>query len=351
MKTKIITVVAAVLLLGAAGFKLKTNKNTVEANIYRPDHDKKILVQAEAAQLKKFDRTFSYTGTFAPYREVMLIPQVHGEVDGIYFNEGDVVRKGKLLLQIDDDLLQAQYVAADANYWNAKRNLERYQNASLSGGVSKIQLDNLQLSLINASAQRSQLAKQLALSKITAPFDGTITLRNVEPGSVVGANAVARITDLSKLKLEIAVPEKEVSLFQEGGIASVKTEVHPDEVLQGTVDYVSKRADEAHTYTVRILIDNTDTSLALKAGMYGTASIQNGAEGQSLVIPRAALLGSAKNPQVFITKNNTAMLCEIQTSRANHDYIEVLYGLQPGDTVVTSGHINLAHGSPVQVSN
>jgi RND family efflux transporter MFP subunit len=337
MKTKVIIISIAIVLVVAATFKLKSNKHIVEANIYRPDPEKKVLVQAYIAELKSFEKTFSYT-------------QVHGEVDGIYFNEGDQVNEGKLLVQIDDDLLQAQFISADASYKNAKRNLERYNGASQSGGVSKIQLDNYELNLTNAEAQRKQLAKQIELSRITAPFSGTITLRDVEPGSVVGSSPVARITDLSQLKLEISVPEKEVMLFKEGETAAIQTDLYPGKTLFGKIEYVADRGGEAHNYAVRILIKNTEPSTLLKVGMYGTALMNKGLKQQALVIPRAALLGSAKNPQVFIVKNNKAILQNIQTGRSNNEYIEVLQGIQQGDEVVTGGHINLADQSNVQVA-
>jgi RND family efflux transporter MFP subunit len=351
MKTKVIIISIAIVLVVAATFKLKSNKHIVEANIYRPDPEKKVLVQAYVAELKSFEKTFSYTGTFAPFREVMLVPQLHGEVDGIYFNEGDQVNEGKLLVQIDDDLLQAQFISADASYKNAKRNLERHNVASQSGGVSRIQLDNYELNLTNAEAQRKQLAKQIELSRITAPFSGTITLRDVEPGSVVGSSPVARITDLSQLKLEISIPEKEVMLFKEGETAGIQTELYPGKTLFGKIEYVADRGDEAHNYAVRILIKNTEPSTLLKVGMYGTALMNKGLKQQALVIPRAALLGSAKNPQVFIVKNNKAILQNIQTGRSNNEYVEVLQGIQQGDEVVTGGHINLADQSNVQVAN
>lgn len=349
MKTKIIIISAATILSVSVAFKLKSNKHTVEGNIYRPDPGKKVLVQAEAAELKNMDHDFSYTGTFEPYREVMLIPQLHGEVESVYFDEGDKVKAGGALVQIDDDLLQAQFTAAEASYKNAKRNLERYESASVSGGVSNLQLDNLRLNLATAESQLKQLAKQIELSRITAPFSGTMTLRTVEPGSVVGGSAVARITDLDQLKLEISVPEKEIVLFREGELAEIFTDIYPGKTLKGKIEYVSDRADNAHNYDVRILLKNSDPSTSLKAGMYGTAVLNKGLRKEALIIPRTALLGSAKNPQVFVIKNDVAVLTNIQTGFTRGESIEILDGLEPGSEVVTSGHINLSDGSKVEV--
>jgi RND family efflux transporter MFP subunit len=174
-------------------------------------------------------------------------------------------------------------------------------------------------------------------------------LRDVEPGSVVGTTPLARITDLTQLKLEISVPEKEITLFSQGETANIETDIYPGKILTGKIDYVADRGDDAHNYVVRILLTNTDPATTLKAGMYGTALMKKGLNAQVLVIPRAALLGSAKHPQVFAIENEKAFLTSIQTGRSNDQYVEVLQGLKPGDAVVTSGHINLSHESNVQV--
>ena len=349
MKTKVIIISTVTVLLLSVGFKLKSNKRTVEENVYRPDVNKKVLVEAEPVSLRNFDKPLNYTGTFAAFREVMLIPQVHGEVKLVSFKEGDLVKKGKTLIQIDDDLLQAQYVAAEASYQTSKRNLERHESAAGSGGVSKLQLDNYLLNLKSAESQLKQLSKQIELSRIAAPFTGTITLRDVEPGSVVGGTAVARITDLTQLKLEISVPEKEIMLFREGETAQISSDIYPGQIINGKIEHVADRADNSHNYTVRVLISNTGPK-TLKAGMYGTVTMSKGLSSDAVVIPRMALLGSAKNPQVFVIKDDKAVLRSIQTGHTNNESIEVLSGLQEHDIVITSGHINLSNGSNVSIA-
>ncbi len=349
MKSKITILVIIVALVISVSFTLRSNKAQVEKNVYHPDVERKIVVQSGLVKSEDVDHTFSYTGTFAPYREVMLIPQLHGEVEGVFFDEGDVVKQGKTLVQIDNDILRAQYQAAEANYQTAKRNLERYQNASVSGGVSNLQLDNLKLNLATSESQVKQLARQIELSKITAPFSGTMTLRSTEPGAVAGGAAVARISDLSQLKLEIAVPEKEAVMFKAGEKAEIYTDVRPGEVLFGTIEYVSDRADAAHNYNVKIVLKNNHPDGKLKAGMYGTAVLKKSFGKSTLTIPRSALLGSAKNPQVFVVKDGKAVLTNIITGFATNESIEVLSGVTEGEEVVTTGHINLADGVNVSV--
>lgn len=350
MKTKIIIIGIVVALLVAVTFKLSSNKKIVEAKVYRPDPEKRVLVQAAKVGIKDLDRTFSYTGTFAPYREVMIVPQVHGQVERVSFDEGDIVRSGKSLIQIDDDLLQAQYIAAEANYQTAKRNVERYEHASEGGGVSKIQMDDFRLNFKKAESELKQLVKQIEWSRVTAPFTGTITLRDVEVGSVVGTSPVARITDVSQLKLEISVPEKEIMMFRKNSAIEIVTDVYPGKTLVGKIDYVADRADDSHNYSVKILLKNVTRSTLLKAGMYGTALLGRSVSNNALLMPRAALLGSAKNPQVFVIENGKAVLKNIRTGNSNNEFVEVTQGLNGGEVVVTSGHINLTNGSSIEIA-
>jgi RND family efflux transporter MFP subunit len=252
-------------------------------------------------------------------------------------------------VQVDDDLLQAQLAAAQASYQTSKTSLERYQSASSGGGVSQLQLDNLDLTFKNAEAQVTQLLKQISLSKLIAPFTGTITFKDVEVGSVIGNAAVARISDLSRMKLEISVPEKEIGMFKEGDEVVVSTDVYQDKAFSGIVCYVADRADNAHNYAVKMIIKNEDKAARLKAGMYGRASVHKSLNHNAILIPRSALLGSAKNPQVFVIEDSTARLRSIQTGDTNGLYVQVTSGLSLGNYIVTGGQINLTEGTKVEI--
>lgn len=348
MKTLLIAGTATALIVGTA-FKLIDNKQTVQDNVYRRDPERSVLVQADTASLQSLNRSYTYTGTFHPIREVMVIPQIHGEVTGVYFKEGDIVRDGARLVQIDDELLQAQLASAETSYEIARRNFERNEKAASGGGISPIQLDGYRLTFKNAEANLKQLRKQIEMSQLKAPFNGTMTFRDVEIGSVVGNNPVARITDLSLLKLEIAVPEKEIGLFRVGDTLEVGTQAFPGLRFEATVDYVAKRADDAHNYAVKMLVKNNRAE-ALKAGMYGAATLRTTLNQSGIVIPRSALLGSVKDPQVFLIENEVAMLRSVTTGAGSGDRVEVVDGIRAGDIVVTGGQINLSAGTKVRIA-
>ena len=350
MKTKVIMLSIVVILMISVAFTLKKNKNTVEKNVYRPDTEKQVVVRAKRVASKVLENRFGYIGTFAPSREVVLVSQVHGEVRGVYFEEGETVKQGKALIQIDDAILQAQYIAAKANFETSKRVLERYESASTGGGVSNLQLDNLRVNVATTESQVKQLARQIELSRIVAPFSGTMTMRSVEPGAIAGTSPLARITDLSEVKLEISVPEKEIGMFNKGQQIDVSSDVYISKTFTGIIEYVSDRADESHNYAVKITVRNNDSSAQLKAGMYGNAALSQPSEEKGLMIPRVALLGSAKNPQVFIMQYGKAVLRSIKTGRTTGDEVQVLEGIQAGEMVITTGHINLSNGTNVKLA-
>jgi RND family efflux transporter MFP subunit len=349
MKKKLIIGTTVIALITATTFKLLSNKKEVDANIYRTDPEKKVLVQADTVTVASMSRTLTYTGTLIPEREVTLVPQVRGDIKGVYFQEGDFVAKGKILAQVDDELLQAQFIAVQANYETAQRNLERYENASQGGGISQFQLDTYRLNLKNAESQLKQLSKQIRQSRIEAPFAGTITFKDAEPGALAGNSPIARVTDLSSLKLEISVPETEIHYFREGALTTVEANAE-NKSLAGTIDYVSDRADQSHNYTVKIRVQNEGRT-NLKAGMYGTASVITPSDRKAVTIPRSALIGSAKEPQVFLVRNKKAELINIKTGESNGEAIEITAGVTPGDVVVTGGQINLVSGSNVEIAH
>ncbi len=348
MKNRIIISGIIVALIVVTTMKLHSNKKTVEANIYRPDMEKRVLVQAVKVGRKAIERIFSYTGTLMPIREVMLIPQSHGEVKGVFFKEGDTVSKGQLLVKIDDDLLTSQCSAADISFAIAKKSLARYEAASRTGGVSDLQLDNLRLNYKQTESQLAQLRKQLSFTRIEAPFEGKITFSDVEIGSLAGSGPVARVSDLRRLKLEIAVPEKDIVMFRKGALADVVTDVYPGKIFRGQITYVADRGDQAHNYAVHIELPNSEKN-PLKGGMYGTAQIMSNINDGTIAIPRAALLGSAKNPQVYVVELDHAKLVSIKTGRSTGEMIEATEGVSEGMVVITSGHINLTNGSKVEI--
>lgn len=350
MKKNILIITLILVAVVVIGFRLAGNAEVAKNKAYMPELNKSVIVQVETLTETGFSQNMNYTGTFAPNREVLLMPQAQGEVTGVYFTEGSQVSAGQVLLNVDDALLQSQLIAAKAAYSTAKTNHDRFQNASTSEGISKVQVENSWLQMKSAESQLKQLEIAIAKCSYKAPFSGTITQRNVEVGSMAGQGSVGRLTDVSSLKLEINVPESDILQFKTGTRVNVTTELYPGEAFGGLVEYVSNRGDESHNYQVKIRVPNSGKK-ALKAGMYGQVSLHQDLGKVALLIPRTALLGSVRKPQVYTVVNNRAILRDIVTGRNNGTHIEVLNGLNEGDKLVTSGQINLTDSCKVELAN
>ena len=350
MKTNtknIIGIVVVVAIIAFIVVKLFANKKEVADKVYKNDPDTRVAVTIDTAALRPLDIVTSYLGSFEANREVTVSAETQGHVIIDNSREGDLVQKGNLLAQIDNVGLKAQRFSAMASFENAKQNLVRYQNASVGEGVSQMQVDQQKLSLQSAQAQLDEIDKQVTQSRITAPFTGSISSKSYELGTFVSPGTkLIDLVDLSKVKLDLNIPEDEVGYFVKGRIIKVQTDVYPGAEFTGTVDELVAKADNSHNYPLKVTVKN-DKLHKLLAGMYGRVTKEDKLDKSALTIKRTSLLGSAKNPQVFIVNNGIAQLVNIQTGRSNDKLVEVTGGLEPGTLVVSSGQVNLTSGIKV----
>ncbi len=349
MKRRLIPFLAILAVLGLSAWKLMSNKAKVEEKVYRPDPAQRVGVRAAVVQLRELAQETQFLGSFAPNRKVEIRPQAGGEVISLPIEEGQTVKAGQLLAKLDDAQLRYQLEALKVNLEGYQNDLRRYEVLVKGDATPAVNLERTGLSIRATQAQIKQLEKQIANTTITAPFAGIVTQKMIEKGSVVGVGSpVATITDIAALKLVVSVPEKAINGFQLGEAIPVRTEVYPQEPFTGKVTMVGAEGDAAHNYPVEITLANSGTR-PLKAGMYGTIAGQGQVQAKSLSIPRQALVGSAKQPQVYVVENGKAVLRPIQIGAATNEYYQVTGGLQEGEQVVTSGQINLQNGTLVTV--
>lgn len=349
---KAISITAGVVIVAASvgfvGMKLTENKHIVDSKVYRKDTNLKVTIQADTIRYNAFQENLTFLGTFAPNRTVVISSETNGKVIKVGIQEGSHVQSGSLVAQLDTEILQAQLRSAQANYDNAQNSLNRFEQAA--SGITALQIDNARTQLLLAKAQIEQLKKQISMATIKAPFAGTITKRNFDLGSVIGPGSpMAELNDISQVKLEVSVPEKNITLFKKGQIIAVQTDVFPDKTFQGIVELVSVIADASHNFVVKVLVKNPSAE-ALKAGMYGRVNLAANTAHQSLSIPRTALVGSTKKPQVFVVANGIAKLTDIETGISNETHIQVIKGLSPNQVVATGGLVNLTDGCKVTVA-
>lgn len=337
-----------ILLIAAIVAILFYNKSKLEAKASKTGIDFFYVSTQEVGQ-EKISEDISLVGTITANNDVNIVSETQGKVIGVETKVGDYKSSGSVLIQVDDELKKAGLMSAEANYEKAKKDYERFQTLYKQKATTDAQLDAAKLAYSSAEASYIIAKRQFNDTKIKTPISGVVTARNVDMGSMVQPGMViANVVDISKLKVKINVAESDAFKLKVGDSVDVTTDVYPGVTFNGKVETISAKADEAHTYPVEIVIVN-ENNHPLKAGMFARVGFNTLIGKESLVIPRAALVGSVKNPKVFVVENGFAKQRDVVLGVAAGTDVQVLSGLKENESIVTNGQNNLTDGAKVKV--
>lgn len=255
------------------------------------------------------------------------------------------------MVEVDSETKEAAYKAAEVNYEKAKKDLERYEALYNEHSISDSQIEQARWAYQSADAQYVTARRAFNDTKITTPISGIVTARYVNVGTMtVGApqaTQIANVVDISRLKAKVQVAEKDVFRLHVGDDVDITTDIFPNKVFDGKIYTISSKGDDAHTFAVEVLMQNP--KLELKAGMFVHVTFKPNSESSALVIPRTAILGSVQNAQVYVVSNNVAKLRTVIVGKEFSTNVEILQGLQEGDSVVVDGENNLSDNINVTV--
>ena len=343
-----IAVLVGVLVLIGSVLANNKKKNAAQTAVVAETTGGDVAVRVSPVQKGSVELDFSANGNFAPAQQMNFAAENSGRVTKVLVDEGSYVRRGQTLAIIKTDVLNIDLETAQAGYQNALRDKQRYENAFQTGGVTQQQLDQAKLQLENAEARVAQARIRVSDANIKSSISGIVNKRYIEPGAVVNPGTqLFELVDVSKLKLAITVNETQVANLKVGDKVDVRASVFPDKNYNGTVTFIAPKADASLNFPVEIELTSNPGN-QLKAGMYGTAIFSFGNTAPVVLIPRSAFVGSVSTNQVFVVENRgTARLRNVIAGRVLNDKVEVLQGLNEGETIITSGQINLADGSKI----
>ena len=349
MKRGIITVVAIIAAFVLIGWVLSNNKKKNEAKtaiVAQGSGD--VAVRTATITKTPVDLDFSVNGNFQAAQQLTFSAENTGRITKIFVDEGSRVTKGQTLAILDAESLSADLEAAQATYQNALRDQERYTSSFATGGVTQQQLDQAKLNTKNALTRLKQASIKTGDANIKAPFSGIINKRFIEQGAYVApGNQLFQLVDVSKLKLAVTVNESQVANLKLGDQVRIKSNVFPDKNFAGKISFIAPLADNSLNFPVEIQLTNNSGS-DLKAGMYGTAIFEFPSQAPALTVPRTAFVGSVSSNRIYVLESgNVAKERKVIAGRVNGDQVEILEGLKEGETVITSGQINLTDGTKV----
>ncbi|ABL65091.1 efflux transporter, RND family, MFP subunit [Chlorobium phaeobacteroides DSM 266] len=306
-------------------------------------------VMAEIVRVASVRDSFGVTGSVQALRDVEVFSETSGIVRKAYVEVGEKKQAGAVLFQVDDELQASAERKARLACIQAKRDYERYANLYQEGAVALGSVEPLKLKLDDAEADLITAGRKYRDTKIKMPVSGTVTARFVEEGEMVQPGVkVANVVDLSQLKIRFYLSEKQVLMVSSGSLIKITSDLYPGRIFAATLFSLSGKAGRDHTFEAEARMENPQAT-PFRSGMFVRVSASGAAERQSVVIPRAALAGSILNPQVFVVNLGTARVRNIVAGSSYGTSIEVLSGLVPGDSVVTSGQNELHDGMQVSV--
>ena len=353
MKKIIRTIVVIAVSLGVIAYVLTNNKKENEAKTaVVAEKNASVSVKVDTVKVEDVSLDFISNGNFEPVQELKFSAEKSGKITSVLVKEGDYVSVGQTLAIVRSDVINVNAQNANAIYQNAVADYNRFENAFKTGGVTKQQLAQAKLAMVNAKSQLAQANINVGDTRIKAPISGFINKKVIEVGSTVTgmpATELFEIVNVSKLKLNVSVNESQVASLKVGSPTKVKASVYPDKTFDGKITFIAAKADASLNFPVEIEITN-NASKDLKAGMYGTAEFASQQQKQSLkIVPRNAFVGSVSSNQVFVVENGVAKLKTVTAGRILGDKVEILNGLNEGETVIVTGQINLQEGSAVEI--
>jgi RND family efflux transporter MFP subunit len=274
---------------------------------------------------------------------------VTGTIDKIYFSEGQKVKKGDLLAELNSYSLVNAHSAALATLKQAEDAMKRMQMLYDNKSLAEIKYVEVKTKLEKARSSEAIARKNMKDGHLMAPFSGLIGKRMAEVGENILPNeSVFTILQINKVKIKIAVPEKEIGMIALGQNGTITVSALNNKSFQGKITERGVVADPiSHTYNVRILVDNENGELL--PGMVGNVSISNGSEDDILLVP-ANCVQIDSNGKEFVWKvsEGIAVKTEVEVGRLLDGGVEVVDGLHGGEEIIKGGYQKVVEGIKVK---
>ena len=340
-----------------------------------------IPVEVGAASRRAIVASYTGTASLEPERQAQVVAKTSGVLLRLHVEEGDVVKQGQLLAQLDPDKPQLELARAESNLKRLESDFRRSTELNEKQLVSPEAHDRIKFDLETQRAAYEIAKLDLSYTRIVAPIDGVISERLVKEGNLIQLHqALFRIDDFDPLLGVLNVPERELMTLKPGLAVTMHVDALPTQAFEGTVARVSPVVDPA-TGTFRVTTEFRDDTHALKSGMFGRIDVVYDQRADALTIPREALMDEDGQTSVFVVEIDTtpepapkpedkpakkgeakasepakpkgpryvAKRRNVVVGYAAGDAIEVREGIKEGDRVITVGRAAVRDGTRIQI--
>lgn len=301
------------------------------------------VVEAVRVEVMRLTDETQAVGTLRSRQGVMLRPEVSGRIAQINFRDGERVKKGQLLLQLDDQLPQAQVKQSQAELSIALANHQRNQELVAQKFISQRSVDESAAALEVAQAKLALSQVSAARLRLLAPFDGIVGIRNVSVGDYLkDGTDVVNIEDMDAVYVDFRLPERLQGKIKKGQIAMLDLDAVPGRRFSAVVQAIDPQIDASgRSVSVRGCVDNRQ--LQLRPGMFARVNAVFGERDKARVIPEEALVPQGNRQFVIKLKPGTdkdtmlAQRVDVKPGLRKPGRVEILEGLEEGDWVVIAG--------------
>ena len=312
---------------------------------------KKILnINAKIIKPQLLKDEIQISGSLLPDEEVDLSFETSGKIIEINFEEGSFVKKGQLLAKVNDRPLQAQLQRLVSQLKLAEDRVFR-QNALLErDAVSKEAYEQVKTDLATLNADIEIIKTNIELTELRAPFDGIIGLRQVSVGTYASpTTVVAKLTKIAPLKVEFSVPERYAKQIKKGTNLNFSVEGTLDAFGAQVYAVESAIDPNLHHFTARALYPNVHHTLL--PGRYASVLLKKEEIPNAIAIPTEAIVPEMGKDKVYLYKSGKAEPVDIITGIRTASEVQAIRGLHIGDTIITSGTLQLRTGLAVTLDN
>ncbi len=302
-----------------------------------------IPVDAFIAQPSLLVNSIMVTGSLVAYDEVELKSETSGRIVYLNLDEGKHVKEGTLLVELFNEDLHAQMKKLHAQHQMQQQIVNRQGELLKVNGISQDAYDQSVFQLNALTAEIEVQKSSIRKTQVLAPFSGVIGLRQVSLGAIVNSSTVfATIRSEDNLKLDFQVPEKYGSLIKPN--MNVQFTMYNRGIEYHALVIATEREIDANNRNLKVRAQVTSKAEELIPGAFANVTLTLYTDPKALLIPTQAIIPKEKSKNVIVAKNGKAHFVTIETGVRKESFIEVIEGIQPGDTVIRTGILFLKEG-------
>jgi len=348
-RTKIIILILIVTVIVIAFVVPRSKDKRVDPQLSARKGPQTLVVKAMILKPSDLDNNVSTSGTILASEEVEVRSEVAGRITKIYFKEGSSVKAGQLLVKLNDSELRAQLTKNQSKLKLLQDKQYRQKALYEKEAISKEDFDATVNDLNMTKADIDLIMAQIEKTEIRAPFNGKIGIRNVSEGSyVTSAVLIANLQNTGVLKVDFSIPEKYSGQVKVGSDIKFNLSNNNETFIAKVYAIEPKINLQTRTLQIRGVYKNTLNKIM--PGSFVEIELVLEQIKNSIQIPTQTLIPEIKGQKVFLYRNGKAVDQKVETGIRTSENVQITKGLQPGDTLITSGILQLKGNTAVKLS-